>query len=84
MRIALTDAGVTIVHLVHPTFGGMTRCYQFQDGRVAHQGTEQDVNCMTCLVRASDRPLEDIIAAKLRLPKRFLYGENENDGADDR
>jgi hypothetical protein len=90
MKIALTDvlpggrAGTTIVHLVHPSFTDMTQCYQREDGRVAHRGTEQDVNCMTCLVRANDRPLEEIIAATLRLPKEFLYGESKDDGADDR
>lgn len=90
MKIALTDvlpggrAGATIVHLVHPHLRERTRCGLFEDGRVAHRGTEQDVNCMTCLVRANDRPLEDIIAETLRLPEEFLYGESEDDGADDR
>ena len=46
--------------------------------------TDAPVDCMTCLVRAGDRPIEDVIAATLRLPKEFLYGKSEDDGADDR
>lgn len=46
--------------------------------------TDAPVDCMTCLVRANDRPIEDIISATLRLPKEFLYGESKDNGVDDR
>jgi hypothetical protein len=46
--------------------------------------TDAPVDCMTCLVRASERTIQEIIATTLRLPKEFLYGESEDDGADDR
>lgn len=82
MRIALTDvlsggcAGATTVHLVHPWNYQTTLCGQYEDGRVAHYGTGLAVDCMTCLVRASDQPQ--------RLPKEFLFAENEDNGVDDR
>lgn len=43
-----------------------------------------DADCMTCLVRASRPSLANRVAAALGVPKEFLYGESENDGADDR
>lgn len=93
-KIALTDvltrgrAGSTVVHFAHPwsRMEGyeVTLCDQYEDGRVAHHGTALDVDCMTCLVRANRSSLEDKLAAALHVPKEFLYGRDEEDGADDR
>jgi hypothetical protein len=88
MKIALTDVlsggrpGETMVHLKHPYLVGLMLCDQHEDGRVAHHGTDLDVDCMTCLVRASRPTLEDVMSAAMRLPKDFLYGK-EDDHADE-
>lgn len=90
MKIALTDvlpdgrAGATVVHLADPYDDELTLCSQCEDGRVADRWTTLDVDCMTCLVRASRPTLADAMAAAMRLPKEFLHGYAEDDGADDR
>lgn len=81
VRFAILDDPMT--HFAKSAFPHVTLCGARTEYGKAW-ATPRNVDCMTCLVRANDRPVEDIIASALRLPKEFLYGKSEDNGADDR
>lgn len=72
--------GDPVTHFARGAFPHVTLCGAGTEHGKAW-ATPRNVDCMTCLVRANDRPIEDIIATTLRLPKEFLYGESEDKGS---
>lgn len=65
MKIALTEvlregrAGATVVHLTDPIDDELTLCSQHIDGCVSDRWSPKDVDCMTCLVHASKRRIDE-------------------------
>lgn len=75
--------GDPVMHFAEVEFPHVTLCGAcVEHGRAWR--TPRSVDCMTCLVRASRPSITDRIATALHVPKEFLYGDDEDGGADDR
>lgn len=75
--------GDPVTHFADSAFPHVTLCgVGTEHGKT--WATLRSVDCMTCLVCANRPSFTDKIATVLHVSKEFLYGRDEEDGADDR
>lgn len=70
------------MHVMNPYVYGGVLCGQYIDGYVASFDVQDNVDCMTCLVRANQPTFESRMAEALHLSEEFLFVRDEDDGVD--